>query len=44
MANWCSQYNCWCSDVEEIIEDLSEINCDCNCHSCPDCEEIKPSH
>ena len=29
---WCNKYNCWCSDVEDIIDDPDcELECDDEC-------------
>jgi hypothetical protein len=34
MAKWCNMFNCWCSDIDEIIrDDECPINDDCD-----DCE------
>lgn len=40
MNRWCNLYGCWCSDVEEILEDLPD--CNFECEDCEESEEIKP--
>lgn len=35
MAKWCNYYNCWCSDIEEILEGNQSCDEDCN-----DCENL----
>ena len=40
MANWCGYYNCWCSDVEGIIE-YEDIECELDCKDCDEREVIK---
>jgi len=37
---WCNYYNCWCNEVEDIIEE--GIECDLECNDCEECEDIKP--
>jgi len=37
---WCNIYNCWCSDVEEVI-DVEDAECDLDCKNCEECEEIR---
>jgi Zn finger protein HypA/HybF involved in hydrogenase expression len=34
---WCDNYNVWCNEVEEIIE---EPDCDMECKLCDDCSLI----
>ncbi len=43
MAKWCNLYNCWCSDVDSILDD-NEIECDQDCNNCENLEKIEPNH
>ena len=38
MAQWCNQYNCWCSDAKEITDGLGD--CEYNCKGCELSEDI----
>ncbi|UZW13217.1 hypothetical protein OSC52_15375 [Clostridium pasteurianum] len=38
MARWCNHYNCWCSDAEDITDNIGDCDYDCSC--CDDMEEI----
>lgn len=38
MANWCNYYNCWCNDLEMVVD---ETECDEDCSECEYFEEIK---
>lgn len=35
---WCNQYQCWCSDAEEITDGMGD--CDYDCRDCPEAEEV----
>ena len=35
---WCDYYNCWCDEVEDIIDDA---DCYFSCESCDNCQEVK---
>jgi hypothetical protein len=35
---WCNQYNCFCSEVEEITEGMG--CCDYECYGCEEAVEI----
>lgn len=37
MSRWCNLYNCFCNEVDEIIE---ETFCDGDCRNCEDSEEL----
>ena len=37
MVNWCNYYNCWCNDLEMVVD---EIECDEDCSECEYLEEI----
>lgn len=39
MSKWCNYYNCWCTDVEEIIPEEG-IQCELDCKHCENMEEI----
>lgn len=43
MAKWCNQYNCFCSDLESILDE-EDIDCDQDCNSCEYMEKIEQSH
>lgn len=36
MANWCNYYNCWCNDLEMVVD---KIECDEDCNECEYFEE-----
>lgn len=36
---WCTYFNCWCADAEEIHGGYHD-NCDFNCDDCPQQEFI----
>ena len=38
VMKWCGCYNCWCDEIEDIIE-IPECDLECGC--CDDCEDIK---
>ena len=35
---WCNTMNMWCSDMD--AEDIENADCDGDCDSCDDCEDI----
>ncbi len=39
MAIWCNYYNCFCNDLEMIIE-KDNIECDEDCKNCEHREEL----
>ena len=39
--NWCSWFNCWISDVEEIVDEEVLDACDMDCSNCEDAEVVK---
>jgi hypothetical protein len=36
---WCNYFNCWCDNVEEIIEDSTY--CDFDCEYCDEMARIE---
>ena len=34
---WCNLYNCWCDEVEDIID---ELGCDGDCKNCEESESL----
>ena len=37
---WCSLYDCWCDEVEDIIDE-EDIVCDFGCNGCQYCESVE---